>query len=80
MPKIEKDYILIRIETYKNHKNNKYEVELNQGFESLISYQNKYDAHNIEFKSEEDAMKYMLENNLYGEWICVPLFRLNNLE
>lgn len=74
---IRKKYILIKFEVKDDVEwGTEMEVSLTQGrvsgYYDWKSYENS--TYNKEFDSEEEAMEFMLKNQLYGEWICVPLF------
>jgi hypothetical protein len=75
---VTKKYVLIKMETYRD-KNDTFTVELNQGHESLC-HRCCRDAHNKEFDTEEEAINYLNEKELYGDWLCVPMYRRNWLE
>ena len=68
-----KKYVLIKMEVY--NRNRSFIVELSQGHETITGI--RHDSHNREFYSEDDAISYLDENELYGEWICVPILRRN---
>ena len=73
---VTKKYVLIKMETYRD-RNDAFTVELSQGHESLFSYRCCCDAHNKEFDTEEEAINYLNEKELYGDWLCVPMYRRN---
>lgn len=72
---VTKKYVLIKMETYRD-RNDIFTVELNQGHGSL-HHRCCYDAYNKEFDTEEEAINYLNEKELYGDWLCVPMYRRN---
>ena len=72
---ITKKYVLIKMETYRD-RNDIFMVDLSQGHESL-HHRFCCDAHNKEFDTEEEAIAYLDEHELTGNWLCVPMYQRN---
>lgn len=68
--KIEKRYTLIKVET--STVDNEQCVNLSYG--DIDGYYDCRDYPTEIFDNEEDAMEYMLNKNLYGNWMLVPVY------
>lgn len=77
--KIIKKYVLVQFNTEYDNEGVPI-ITLKQADDIGGYYDSRYyknSAFGKEFDTEDDAVEFMVRENLTGEWLCVPMFKVD---
>ena len=79
MENVIKKYVLVQFNTEYDNEDVPI-ITLKQADDIGGYYDSRYyknSAYGKEFDTEDEAVEYMVKEELTGEWLCVPMFKIN---